>query len=512
MIDFHPLMTSSPLAPAARSDAPAGRVSLRFALAVFCLAIITQWLVYSQSFAVKPASDDWPIVNEIHRGNLHGVGVFFTDSVIQIGYRPLKSLAIWWFGNLDPNHRVAWIRALHLLGGMLFALSGMLWLRELPIRPTAFVAGMLLVTLHPVLPQCLASIDGIDTLASSALLWLGAWCLYRFRGRTVPALVTSLICFFVGVGFKENLFALAPLGLVIAWFFWPGAQRKRDLAIIAMTYLAAGASMILVRRLVIRTGLESGFEMIRFAPLVLLKNAATFATGLLFFGNSIWVFEHQSPAVLAIVGASCLVALSLIMGGLWLRIRSADANETMRWTLFFVIGIAAASFPTILLYHVSEMYVPPMAIPFAMLCALAIDGWLRRAAQPVKGIVFFVCGVALATSILTIRDKVAGLVRVGERADVQFNAMLEHIPPGTTNKKILLLFRPSDQAPGATYSVFKIADANLLVHAITPEYYRPGDNLRMDARVVDDPQNVDHTGWDYVMVWDARAARLTVLP
>ncbi|MBC8106755.1 MAG: hypothetical protein H7Z14_09215, partial [Anaerolineae bacterium] len=96
-------MTSSPLAPAPSSDAPASRVSLRFALSIFFLAIVAQWLVYSQSFAVKPASDDWPIVNEIHRGNLQGVGAFFTDSVIQIGYRPLKSLAIWWFGNLDPN-------------------------------------------------------------------------------------------------------------------------------------------------------------------------------------------------------------------------------------------------------------------------------------------------------------------------------------------------------------------------------------------------------------------------
>src|SRR5215213_5432267 len=108
-------MTSSPLAPAASFDAPSGHVSRRFAWAILLLAIVAQWLVYSQSFAVKPASDDWPIVNEIHRGNLQGVQVFFTDSVIRIGYRPMKSLAIWWFGNLDPNHRVAWIRVLHLL-------------------------------------------------------------------------------------------------------------------------------------------------------------------------------------------------------------------------------------------------------------------------------------------------------------------------------------------------------------------------------------------------------------
>ena len=430
--------------------------------------------------------------------------------MIQIGYRPLKSLTIWWFGNLDPNHRVAWIRALHLLGGMLFALAGLLWLRKLPIGRAGFITGMLLVTLHPVLPQALASIDGIDTVASSALLWLGAWCLYQFRERISVALITSLICFFIGIGFKENLFALAPLSLLIVLFFWP---RTGDCAIWRSSpshILIAGLSMVVIRRLVIRGGLESGFQMIRFGPVAIVKNAATFATGLLFFGDSIWVYVHQSHAVLALVGVCCLTALLLIVGGLWLKIRGAHPTE-MRWILFFSIGIVAASFPTILLYHVSEMYVPPMLIPFAMLCVLAIDGWSRRASQPVKVVVFFLCGVALVTSVVTIRDKVAGLVRVGDRADIEFKAMLAHIPPGTRDKKILLLYRPSDQAPRATYSVFKCADANLLVHPITPEYYRPGDNLRIDSHVVENPQAVDRTGWDYVMVWDADAAKFDLL-
>ena len=42
---------------------------------------------------------------------------------------------------------------------------------------------------------------------------------------------------------------------------------------------------------------------------------------------------------------------------------------------------------------------------------------------------------------------------MGERAEVQFKAMLEHIPPGTRDKKILLLYYPSDLAPRATYSM-----------------------------------------------------------
>ncbi|CAN5715392.1 hypothetical protein BH09PLA1_BH09PLA1_34780 [soil metagenome] len=498
-------MTSSPLAPAPSPAAPVGRVSLQFALLIFCLAIVAQWLVYSQSFAIKPASDDWPIINEIHRGNLQGVGVFFTDSVIQIGYRPLKSLTIWWFGNLDPNHRVEWVRVLHLLGGMLFAFAGMLWLRELPIGKVAFIAGMLLVTLHPVLPQCLGSIDGIDTAASSGFLWLGAWCLYRFRGRPIPALVTSLICFFIGVGFKENLFALAPLAMVIVVMFWPRDRIKRDAAIVALAYALAFLSMVLIRRIVIRGGLSSGYNMIRFDPITLAKNAATFATGLLFFGDSLWVYIHQSAAVLALVGASCLAAFGLIVAGLWLRVRD-NSESAKRWIIFFLIGGCAASFPTILLFHVSEMYVPPMLVPFAMLCVLAIDGWLRFGSRPMKIIVAAVCALALVTSIATIRDKIAGLARVGERADVQFKAMLDHIPPGTKDKKILLLFYPSELGPRATYSVFMIADAILLGQPVTPEYYRPGDNLRVESITAPEPEQYDQAGWDYVLLWDARSA------
>src|SRR3982750_3035067 len=61
--------------------------SVRFGVITLLCLIAVQWAVYFDSFRILPASDDFPIVNEIHRGNARGVSVFFTDSVILIGYR-----------------------------------------------------------------------------------------------------------------------------------------------------------------------------------------------------------------------------------------------------------------------------------------------------------------------------------------------------------------------------------------------------------------------------------------
>src|SRR5689334_16394305 len=148
-----PSQSLPPLFPVLR------RPSLRFGLFVLAAMFAAQLLAYRHSFAVRPASDDWPIVNEINRGNRQGVGVFFTDSVIHIGYRPLKSLAIWAFGNLggrDIARRAAWIRVMTLAGALLYGVVALLWLRAMPIGPAATIATLGVMFLHPVLPQAVA--------------------------------------------------------------------------------------------------------------------------------------------------------------------------------------------------------------------------------------------------------------------------------------------------------------------------------------------------------------------
>jgi hypothetical protein len=268
---------------------------------------------------------------------------------------------------------------------------------------------------------------------------------------------------------------------------------------------------IVVRHFVIRGGLEGGAKMLDFSPRQLAENVALFASGLLFFGNTIWVFAHQSSGVLAMVGGACLAATALIAIGLVRRARLEPAPS--RWIWFFVVGLIIAAFPTILLYHVSEMYVPPMILPFAMLGGIAVDGLASTRAG--RGALFVIAPVALMSSVLTIRGKVDGLVDVGLRAEAQLRQVLSFIPPDTRDRRILLLFDERELPPRRTYSVFRMGDEILLVHELTPDWYRPGDDLKLQSFAVPDPAAAAKSdlanGYDYVLLWDAAAQRFTRL-
>ena len=223
--------------------------SARFVAIVIAVTTAVFLLVYAQSFRVKPASDDWPIVTEMQRGNLRGVSVFFTDSVIRIGYRPLKSVAIWAMGNLGGENIARASRGSARC--ICSARSDTCWwpccgFDRSDSDDAGTIVAIALMLLHPVLSQATGSIDGIDTLASSALLWLGAWFVYRYRGRPSLRDRRSLICFIVGVGFKENLFAIGPLSFVIVLMFWNWRDRRVLRNAIALLATLAIASLAMI--------------------------------------------------------------------------------------------------------------------------------------------------------------------------------------------------------------------------------------------------------------------------
>jgi hypothetical protein len=207
--------------------------------------------------------------------------------------------------------------------------------------------------------------------------------------------------------------------------------------------------------------------------------------------------------VLALVGVACLTALLLIGVGLYRR--GPD-----RWMTFMLIGLAIASFPTILLYHVSEMYVPPMLLPFALLCAMAADAWMS-AARPMRFALGAIATIALISSIATIHHKVAGLIDVGERADAQLKQVLTFIPSDAHAVRIMLLFKRDELPPKRTYSVFRMGDEILLVHEPTIEWYRPGQGHILQSEVVDDPATFDKSKWSLVLLWHSETQSFTKL-
>jgi hypothetical protein len=164
--------------------------------------------------------------------------------------------------------------------------------------------------------------------------------------------------------------------------------------------------------------------------------------------------------------------------------------------------MAIASFPTILLYHVSEMYVPPLLLPFALICGISTDGWIR-APLPARMAISTAAGVALVFSLLSIHAKVAGLVDVGDRAYRQLQQIVSLLPPDARNLRIGARYLASDRAPGDRYAVFRMPDSILLVHRDVLDFALPFRGLTFDSAEVEDFSKVNPAGYDLIAGWDA---------
>ena len=484
--------------------------SWRFLWAALGVTSLVFLAAYWVSFGVLPASDDFSYINEIHRGNREGVWRFFTRSVTAQTYRPMTSVGIWAFGNLVPGYPTQGVRALHLISAIAYAAAALLWIRAAKLGRAGAIVAIATMLLHPVLPQAVGSIDGFNSLVSSAFLWLGAWYVFTWRDRPIRALVAASLCFVVGVLFKEYAFALVPLSMLTVLCFWRERRVRWALALA----LALGALLLLVivvRRYTIPPDplAQGGWNYVAADPVVLAKNvvqnAALLAGGLLFFGNSVWAFVNQSPAVLAAVGLSVLAVVALAAWGVVVRFRQSptvNGDALHRWLAYLLLAFAAASFPAILVNRVSEMYVPPLVLPLALLFGFAADG-LRRTRVPARAVATTVAAVLLVSSILTIRAKVAGLVDVGRRADRQLRQILALLPPDARDMRICIRFLAADRRPRDLYAVFRMPDHLLAPHAVALEWPRPYRNLVLDSDTVSSFAEVDVARCDLALGWDA---------
>jgi hypothetical protein len=484
--------------------------SWRFLWAALGVTSLVFLIAYWESFHVLPASDDFSYVNEIHRGNREGVWRFFTRSVTAQTYRPMTSVGIWAFGNLVPDHPTEGVRALHLLSAVAYAAVALLWIRAARLDRTGAAVVIATTLLHPVLPQAVGSIDGFNSLASSAFLWLGAWYVFTWRDRPIRALVAGSLCFAAGVLFKEYAFALVPLSMLTVLCFW----QRRPIGWALAFALALGALLLLVifvRRHTIPPDpiAQGGWNYLAGNPVDLAKNvaknAALLAGGLLFFGNSVWAFVHQSPAVLATVGLSVLAVVALVAWGIHLRRRhspGSDGDSLSRWLGYLLLGFAAASFPAILVNRVSEMYVPPLVLPLALLFGFAADG-LRRARFPAGAVATTAAAIMLVSSVLAIRAKVTGLVDVGRRADRQLQQILAFLPPDARDMRICIRYLAADRRPRDLYAVFRMPDHLLVPHAVALDWPRPYRNLVLDSDTVASFDEVDPRAYDLALGWDA---------
>ena len=486
------------------------QLTIRKTLLLILPLFVIQIALYYRSFGIKPASDDFPVVHEVLRGNAFGPSIFFKQSHTGMHYRPFKALSIWAFAQISDQHREFWIRVLNFLGMTGYVLVLALWLSRMKLSPLACGFAGALLLFHPVLPQALGSIDGIDGIAASALIWLGAWFVFVWRDRLVRALIATTICFVLAAGWKEYSFGIVPLA-TWAMLCFASTHRWKKAGILFAGLCVIFAGVMIVRQYAMPAGYGAvrGADYLALNPVQWVINGAIMATGLLFFGNSIWVYVHQSAAVLALVGAWSLLAFALIALGLIWRWRLNDADEpgvsTRAWIIFLLGSFIAASFPENVIFHESEMYLTPLLLPLALTCAIAVDGW--RAQK--KGARLAACGfavIALISSVFTIHTKIEGLRDVGQRAEDQMKQILALLPPDAHDAKVAMLFDLTELPPRRTYAVYRMGDEVLVVHAIALDWLVPQRHLELGSFPID-RGDFDPKEWDYVYKWNYAGQR-----
>jgi hypothetical protein len=476
------------------------RISFRKTLLLILPLFVIQIALYYRSFGIKPASDDFPVVHEVLRGNEFGPSIFFKQSHTGMHYRPFKALSIWAFAQISDQHREFWIRVLHFLGMTGYVVVLALWLSRMNLSPTACGFAGVMLLFHPVLPQALGSIDGIDGIAASAFLWLGAWCVLVWRDHPIRAMVATMICFVLAAGWKEYSFGIVPLA-TWSMLCFSTKHRWRNSVILFIGLSVIFAGVLIVRQLAMPAGFGAvrGADYLALNPIQWIVNAAIMATGLLFFGNSIWVFVHQSAPVLAMVGVCVVFAFAMIAIGLISKWKSNEPG-VRAWIIFLLGSLVFGSFPENVIFHESEMYLTPLLLPFALICAFAFDGW-RSQAKGLRSVARVLVVAALISSVYTIAVKIEGLRDVGQRAENQIKQVLALLPPDAHDVKVAMVFDLSELPPRRTYAVYHMGDEVLVVHEVALDWLAPTRHLKLGSFPLD-REDFHPREWDYIYKWD----------
>jgi hypothetical protein len=270
-----------------------------------------------------------------------------------------------------------------------------------------------------------------------------------------------------------------------------------------------------------------GWDYISLKPAELfsnvVENSMMFVVGALLFINSVWVYVERTPDAYMAALAAMLLVIATIATGLFMllkdRARGGDESSAAdevpprqrksAWVAFLLLSLGASACPAIIMKHVSEMYVPPLVLPFAALCGLAADGW-ANARAPARLAATAVALAAMVSALLTIRWKIDDLVDVGNRADRQIRQILSFLPPDAHDMRIWILFSHFSSMEIRGYAVFRITDTYLLSHNESLDWPRPNRHLWLETGGVSDFSEAELARYDFASLgdlalgWDAQ--------
>ncbi len=503
-----------------REPATARRVRLSWVLAVFAVLFALQIVLYWESFGVQPSGDDFAgPVADIWRGQAEGAWALLARSAQPHNYRPLQSLSVWAAAGISDDHRLLAIHMLHFAGMMVFALAAALWLSVMPISRLAVMCAGCVLFAHPALVAPLAGIDGFSTLFSTGLMWISVWMLWRFRDRLHIGLAGSLSAFVLAIGFKEYALGAVPLACLAMLCF---SQSRREAItralIVGLAFSIVTLGIFFLRKFTIpppEPGVEIGYFII--APLTWIKNAALLGGVVMFPGSSTWVFLNQTAVTLAITAGAIGIVAGVLLVGLTKRAKlnardvpsatsEPAAIDVRRWIAFGVIGLAFASFPAVLIFHVSEMYAAGMVIALVMLVALATDGMIRSSFSLRTGAAF-VFAASLVWMTLAVRGKIDDMRESGERAMAMLDQIDSLIPADASNVRIGVVV-PSPPPFTPRYSVFVVADDLLCAQPQALQWLRPHSGIRLEFHESTDGIDRTTNSLSAAMLWDGEKRQM----
>lgn len=491
-----------------------GRATPLFLGLLFVLLLSAQLLLYRDSFAVKPSSDDFIALHQVDRGEAEGVWTFFMASDAG-DYRPLQNVTFWFFGRFSKRHMLLSLRVLHFLSVIFYAMVAFLWIRTLGFNRIGAAGAACVVFLHPTLAGPLAGLDNYTRLVVSAWVWLGAWVAYRWGGRRLLAIPLVSLCFAIALGYTEYALTLIPLAVLAT--AWRGERRQFHSAWVMCGSLMTIFCAYFLIRVSGMVATTAGMGFLSLNPLVWVKNTAMIVVAVLFFGNTVPVMQEASLPSLAWLGSNVtLVALALGYG-LWAGRRSlvppvgrvpqvsSPAEVSLPPHLRFLgAAFAVAFFPMLLMSHVSEIYLSAVTLALALLTGLSTHGWMA-ASRTLRYLALFLAGSQLLLAGNAIQGKVAGIKEAGERTETMMQRLLEHLPSDGATKRVAMVFLKKKAAAGKGYSIFAMPDDELVPQAsgtFAARWFRPDRDIRLDSLVVTDPSVVDLKSYDLVLLWE----------
>ena len=177
--------------------------ALRLGL-IFVVLCALQIVLYLPTFSIQPYADDFSVSTELQRGRELGTWALFRQSNVDNYYRPFRSVIMYWMGSLPGASPVFWIHVSNAVAMLALAAVTCLWLCTIPGFHACGHRRRLVLLLHPALPQSYASVDSVDSIFSTAFLWLGAWVVFRWPGHPVRSALIASALFLLGGRHSRN--------------------------------------------------------------------------------------------------------------------------------------------------------------------------------------------------------------------------------------------------------------------------------------------------------------------